>query len=134
MLASRRRISPDSSNSQCSFPWLRHHCPVGSRDSYSKRTEILFSWKHQSSLRSIVELPLPLTGQELDDRLPAAEELVAVSPLGLGGVGECDPLRIARVPGVLGGLDLLSRHLFRERRNGRARAHDVTVTSVPIRV
>ena len=35
MLASRLRTSPvSSSNSQCSLPWLRHHWPEASWDSY----------------------------------------------------------------------------------------------------
>src|SRR6267154_1344178 len=37
---SRRRMSPSSSNSQCSLPRVRYHWPFESCHSYSKGTEI----------------------------------------------------------------------------------------------
>src|SRR6185437_2986455 len=65
----------------------------------------------------VVELTRPLALEELDDRLSALEELVAVAPLRVRRVGERDAFRIARVPGVLRALDLLACGLLVERRN-----------------
>src|SRR5918993_4512034 len=44
---------------------------------------------------SVVELASPLALQEVPDRLAALEELVAVAPLRVLGVGEGDLLRVA---------------------------------------
>src|SRR5262249_56501046 len=55
----------------------------------------------------VVQLPGPFARQEGDDRRPPAEELGAVPPAAVLGVGQRDRLRIATVPGVLGGADLL---------------------------
>src|SRR5262249_32679021 len=63
----------------------------------------------------VVELARPLALQELLDGLAALEELVAVAPLRVLGVGEADALGIARVPSVLGDLDLAPRALLVER-------------------
>src|SRR5205823_8385914 len=90
----------------------------------------------------VVELARPLALEELHDRLATAEELVAVAPLRVLRVGERDALRIARVPGVLGGLHLLARRLLCERRNdlrrpALLRAHSTgpasTIIGVPPR-
>src|SRR5215470_14605392 len=56
--------------------------------------------------QAIVELLGPFAPQELLDRGAAGEELAAVAPLRILGVGERDALGIAAVPGILGGLDL----------------------------
>jgi hypothetical protein len=45
----------------------------------------------------IAEFPLPLSRQERTDLLAAAEELVAVSPLGVLGVGKDDAIWVAAV-------------------------------------
>src|SRR5215212_2107701 len=68
-------------------------------------------------LQPIVPLPGPLASQKVPDGLPALEELVAVAPLGVLGVGEGDLVGIAGVPGVLGRLHLLPRGLLVERGN-----------------
>ena len=65
----------------------------------------------------VVQLPSPLARQEVPDGLPALEELVAVAPLGVLGVGEGDLLGITGVSGVLGRLHLLPRSLLVERGN-----------------
>jgi hypothetical protein len=62
-------------------------------DAVSERTAAL------SSACSL--LALPFVAQELDDRLAALEEPVAVAPIGVNGVALRDLLGIARVPGVL---------------------------------
>src|SRR5690606_28933092 len=73
--------------------------------------------------QGVVELALPLLGQELDDRVPAAQEPVPVAPDRVLAVGERHPVRIAGVPGVLGGLDLLLRGLEGERWQRRTVGH-----------
>src|SRR5215212_6412690 len=73
-------------------------------------------------LQPIVPLPGPLASQKVPDGLPAREELVAVAPLGVLGVGEGDLLGIAGVPRVLGRLHLLPRSLLVERRYRRSDA------------
>src|SRR5690606_1100525 len=67
----------------------------------------------------VVELPLPLAGQEGDDLVATGDELVAIAPDRVGRVGESDPLRVAGVPGVLGGLHLDAGGFSGERRDGR---------------
>src|SRR5215212_9349788 len=71
-------------------------------------------------LQAVVELPGPLTLEERDDLLAALEELLAVAPLGVLGVGERDLLGIAGVPGVLGRFDLPPGTLLSKRRHGRS--------------
>src|SRR5262245_2661953 len=74
----------------------------------------------------VVELALlPLALEEGDDLVAPVEELVAVAPLRVGRVGLRDALGIERVPGVLGGLDLLAGGLLGERRQrgSHARHH-----------
>src|SRR5215204_4616173 len=63
---------------------------------------------------SVVELASPLALQEVPDCLAALEELVAVAPLRIFGVGECDLLGVAGVPSVLCHLHLLSGALLVE--------------------
>src|SRR5690606_8342842 len=77
----------------------------------------------QRLAQGVVELALPLLGQELDDRVPAAQEPVPVAPDRVLAVGERHPVRIAGVPGVLGGLDLLLRGLEGERWQRRTVGH-----------
>jgi len=67
----------------------------------------------------VVELALPLAGQERDDRVAAADELAAVAPLGVLGVGAGDALRVAGVPRILGRLHLLAGGLLGKRRHWR---------------
>src|SRR3954463_11493147 len=68
----------------------------------------------------VVALALPLAGQERDDLGAAREELGAVAPDRVLGVGAGHPLGVARVPGVLGRLDLLAGGLLGEWGNGRS--------------
>src|SRR5215813_8865077 len=56
--------------------------------------------------QGIVEFTVPLGGEELDDRGPPGEEAIAVAPGRVDGVRARDALRVADVPGVLGGLHL----------------------------
>src|ERR1700678_2817188 len=64
----------------------------------------------------VLVLAGPLAGQELDDLFPPVDELRAVSPLAVLGVGEGDLVRVAGVPRVLGGPDLPRGGLRRGRR------------------
>ena len=50
----------------------------------------------------------------------AGEELVAVTPNRVGGIGQADTVRVASVPGVLGRLHFPDRAVEVERRHGRA--------------
>ena len=74
-------------------------------------------------LEAVIEFPIPLAAQKLDDRRAAIHELGAVAPFGVLGVGKRDALGVARIPGVFGGLDFLARGFFRERRERRAWIH-----------
>jgi hypothetical protein len=65
----------------------------------------------------VVDLPGPLATEEGDDLLAALEELGAVPPPAVRGVGAGDSLRVAGVLGVLGGADLRGRGLEAERRD-----------------
>src|SRR5215467_14307095 len=73
----------------------------------------------------VVQFPAPLAAQELYDLRPAGEELVPVPPDRVLGVGPRDPLRVAGVPRVLGGLHLLPGGLLGERRQRRPWAHRI---------
>src|SRR5947207_5751797 len=73
--------------------------------------------------QAVGELLRPLAAQEVDDRVPALEELVAVAPGGVRGVRGGDPLGVAGVPGVLGRLHLRARRLLAERGDGWAWIH-----------
>jgi hypothetical protein len=70
--------------------------------------------------QGVLLLACPFRGEEGDDLGAAGEEGVAVAPDGVLGVGEGDFVRVAGVPGVLGGLDLPRRGLAGEGRQGRA--------------
>ena len=67
----------------------------------------------------LVLTPTP-RGEELHDRCTAGEKLRAVAPYAVGSVGERDPFRIAAVPCVLGGADLMNCTIERKRRNRRS--------------
>src|SRR5262249_13889839 len=54
----------------------------------------------------IVEFPLPFSGQKVLDLVAAAQELPAVAPDRVDGIGQGDTKRITRVPGGLGGTHL----------------------------
>src|SRR5262249_3719306 len=71
----------------------------------------------------IVELAVPLAGEEADDLLAPVEELRAIPPARVGRVGLGHLLGIARVPGILGQTNLLRRGLARERRKRRTWRH-----------
>jgi hypothetical protein len=79
----------------------------------------------------VLVLARPLRGEELDDLGAAGDEGVAVAPDGVLRVGERHPVRVAGVPGVLGGLDLLGRGLTGEGRQGRAVGHGHLQSGVP---
>ncbi len=55
----------------------------------------------------VLLLALPLAAEEFDDPLAAADEGRAIAPDAVGTVGQRDALRVAAVPAVLGGADLL---------------------------
>src|SRR5690348_10313069 len=69
---------------------------------------------------SIVELLRPLALEELDDGRAPGKELCAITPRAIYRVCQRDALRVARVPGILGGARLLCRRVARERRKRRA--------------
>jgi hypothetical protein len=52
------------------------------------------------------------------DLFTAGDEQIPVSPYGVGGVGEADPMRVAAVPGILGCLHSCAGALEVERREG----------------
>src|SRR5262245_45810007 len=70
--------------------------------------------------QAIIELAVPLARQEGNDLIAAAQELRAVPPVAVLGIGERDGLRLPRVPGVLCRRQLLDRGLSGEGRRGRA--------------
>jgi hypothetical protein len=63
----------------------------------------------QLLLQPIVEFFRPLALQEGFHLRTAMEELAPVAPSGVFGIGQYHTLRIAAVPGILGGLHLLAR-------------------------
>src|SRR5689334_12976441 len=65
--------------------------------------------------QAVVEFPRPFTGQERDDGRAALQELGPVPPVAVDRVPERYALRIARVPAILCGADLLYRGFERER-------------------
>jgi hypothetical protein len=75
----------------------------------------------QALAQRVVELLLPLGGEEVDNLGAAADEGVAVPPDRLFGVGQRDPVWISGVPGVFGGLDLHAGGRQVEGRERRAR-------------
>src|SRR5262249_45508322 len=83
----------------------------------------------------VVELALPLLGEERDDLVSPCDEEVAVAPDGIERVRPSDPLGIARVPGVFRGLNLLRRSCSRERGQRRSRlAHADPFDASTVRV
>src|SRR6516165_2150017 len=74
----------------------------------------------QALAEHVVELAFPFGGEELDDLRTAGDELIAVAPYGVLGVREADTMRVAGVPGVLGGLNLSDGAVEVERRKRRA--------------
>src|SRR6185312_8496086 len=63
----------------------------------------------------------PFAGEERDDRLAALEDFGSVTPAAVLGIGERNPHRIARIPGILGHARLLRGGLSGEGRKRRAR-------------
>ena len=62
----------------------------------------------QLFLEPILLLAFPLAPEKFTDCLSALEELGPVAPLRVLGVGECDAIRVAAVPGIFGRLDFLA--------------------------
>src|SRR4051812_39818097 len=77
--------------------------------------------------QAVVQLALPLAGQEGHDLVPAVDELRPVAPLGVDGVGARDLLGIAGVPHVLCHAHLLDGGLVREGREWRT-GHDALLS------
>ena len=71
-LMSLQRMYPRSSNSQCSFPCVRYHCPASSCHSYSKRALMRFPLR----VRQIEEMLDASTG-----RKGAQQQKISVSIL-----------------------------------------------------
>src|SRR5262249_28369560 len=74
---------------------------IGKADGYPVFTEA-----PQFLDKSIVQLALPLAGEEGDNRLAPLHELGAVPPVAIDGIGERDLLGVAAVPPILGEADL----------------------------
>lgn len=72
----------------------------------------------------IVQFALPFAGEELDDLLSAIEEFGAVSPFGIGGIGEGYFFGVTGIPGVFGQPDFLGGGFGCEWRIGRLLFHD----------
>src|SRR5687767_1990471 len=72
------------------------------RDAVALITPQLF---HQAVLR----FARPFATQEILDGLPPGKEFAAITPLGIFGVCQRDPLGVSTVPSVFRGLDLCSR-------------------------
>src|SRR5436190_14404186 len=49
----------------------------------------------------IIQFLVPFTGKELDNGVAPCEKLGTIAPNSVGRVGQRNPLRLARVPGVL---------------------------------
>src|SRR5262249_42562992 len=75
--------------------------------------------------QAIVEFVRPFAREEGDDRRAALEELRAIAPAAVLGIGERDPLGIARVPGVLRHARLLRGGFPGEWRQRRTRHDDL---------
>src|SRR4029077_7315640 len=63
----------------------------------------------------------PFPRQKRDDRLAPVQELGAIAPMTVHGIGQRHLLGIARIPAILGASDLQDGSVARERRQGRAR-------------
>jgi hypothetical protein len=77
-------------------------------------------------LQAVIEFAIPFAPEEFDDLRPAMQELGAVTPLCVLGVGKRDALWIAGVPSIFGGLDFLMGGFFSEGWKWRAWIHFVT--------
>jgi len=60
---------------------------------------------------SVVQFSFPLTLKELDNMFLSSDEVGAVSPSAVGGVGKADPFGIFRIPRVFGEAGFLHRRL-----------------------
>jgi hypothetical protein len=69
--------------------------------------------------QAVIGFAAPFPAEKLNDGGTAVHEPGAVAPLGFDGGGERHALRIAAVPGVLGGLDFLPGGFRGERRERR---------------
>src|SRR5215472_19373330 len=64
----------------------------------------------------VVEFTLPLAREKSHDIVATVQEFDAVPPSAFFGIGRCDALGIARVPGIFGEAHLLRGRLLGERR------------------
>src|SRR6202044_2718206 len=71
----------------------------------------------------VVELPRPLALEKGDDVGASIDELRAVSPATVLGVGEGDALRLAGIPRIFGGARFLRGRLRGEGRQGWGARH-----------
>src|SRR6266851_230397 len=69
----------------------------------------------------IVQLLGPLARQKRDDLLAPVQELGAIAPIAVHGIGKCHALGIARIPSIFGTAYLQDGGVARERRQWRAR-------------
>src|SRR5260370_20197140 len=69
----------------------------------------------------IVQFARPLAREEVDDGWSSDQKLAAIAPPAFRRVRETDAVRVARVPAILGGADLLNFSLMVER--GKRRTH-----------
>src|SRR5271156_4967970 len=77
--------------------------------------------------QGVVEFAGPLPAQELNDLGPAGDEFVPVAPDRVLAVRTRHALRVAGVPRILSGLDLLPGGFLGEGRQRRSRYHATTV-------
>src|SRR5215813_13218708 len=66
--------------------------------------------------QSIVEFPIPFTGQKFDNRLPSLKNLGTIAPPAVFRVRQAYPFRITRIPAILSCTDLLNSCLSSKRR------------------
>lgn len=83
----------------------------------------------QIFLQTVVQLAIPFTPEKFLDLRAAVDELGAVAPFGVLGVGERDALGVVGIPSVLGGLDFLARGFFSVRRQRWTRIHLIILES-----
>ena len=83
-------------------------------------------------LEPVIEFAIPFAPEELHNLGPAFEELHAITPFSVLRVGEGNALGVARIPGILGSLDLLTRSFLCERRERRTWIHVICYFSVVV--
>src|SRR4029453_19208646 len=75
--------------------------------------------------QAIVMLLRPFAGKEFDDRIASFKEFGAVTPAAVLGIGQRNPHRIARIPGVFRHARLLGGGFAGEGRQRRTR-HEIS--------